>query len=249
VPPPEAAPPSPPPQVLPPPDAGPPTAAESPESPLGIPYLVFKICWEDAVLPGSKARLWMLDTADHLIMTARRRKVSGHQSYQLFEPDGCSARADLEVQARGQQFTLKVPLSDANGGLAREIAGIAKDRTHNGLSLPYFHLLLNYGKAPYVAATKADRLGALAFRGVAPVAKDFYRFRSKVPELGPDKKPKRLPEIPEIAEDSSKNVVFVDLADVIVLKMYKMAEQLVSLHTVPFVGPLIGFAVAVAVIH
>jgi hypothetical protein len=209
--------------------------------------LVFKLCWESGKLPGVKARMRMLDSDDHLILTAKRRKKWGEHKYGIFMPDACRSSAVLEVQAKGQQFTLKVPMVDPNAVIEREIVGIAKDRTHDGLGSPFFHLLLNYADAPYVAVTKADRMGALAIGAATP--ERYYRFRSKVPEFGPDRKPQRLIEIPEIAENSSKNVVFVDQAGVVVLKMYKMADQIVSLYAVPFIGPLIAFAVAIAVIH
>jgi hypothetical protein len=189
----------------------------------------------------------MLDGNDRLYLTAKRRWISRRQTYELFVPGGVRPAAMLEVQAKGQQFTLKVPVSAETPDIGREILGIAKDRTHDGLSLPYFHLLLYYGQAPYMSISKEARMGALAYRDV--IMEGGYAFRSKVPEIGVDKKPKRMSEIPEAAEESSKNVVFVDKDGVVVFKMYKMADQTMSVQTVPFIGPLVGFAIGLAVIH
>jgi hypothetical protein len=180
-------------------------------------------------------------------MSAKRKKISGHQVYQLFAPEASRPTATLEVQAKGQQFTLKVPMSNSNSIVDREIVGIAWDNSQDGAHIPYLHLLLDYGTIPYVGSSKKERLGALALRGDPPGER--FRFRSKLPELGTDRKVKRLPEIPEIAHESHKNIVIVDEKGVVVFKMYKIANQMLSLQTVPFVGPLIGFAIAMAIVH
>jgi hypothetical protein len=185
----------------------------------------------------------MVDSEDHLIFTAKRNR----RFFGIFGARQKSPSATLEIKSKGMLGTLKIPISESNGEFQKEIAGIAKDVTHNGMSLPFFHLLLYCGEEPYVASKKANSLAALAFRGQGPAG--AYRFRSKVPRLGSDGKFERIEEIPEIAEESQKNVVIADDAGIVVFRMYKVAEDMVSLHALPIIGPLVGFAICLVVIE
>jgi hypothetical protein len=142
-------------------------------------------------------------------------------------------------------MTLRVPLS-ADDNAQKEIMGFAWDVHRGRVPLRYIRLLLYYGEPPHIAATKEQRLSNLALTDAAP--EGVFRFQSKVPELDARNKPMRVPEIPEHAEQSNKNFVIADNVGIVVFKMYKMGECNCSIQAVPFFGPLISFAIGIAVL-
>jgi hypothetical protein len=142
-------------------------------------------------------------------------------------------------------MSLRVPLSP-DDTRQKEIMGFAWDVRRGRVPLRYIRLLLYYDGPSHIAATKEQRLSNLALTDAIP--EGAFRFQSKVPELNAENKPMRVAEIPEHAEQSKKNFVIADRDGVVVLKMYKMGECNCSIQAVPFFGPLISFAIGLAVL-
>jgi hypothetical protein len=182
---------------------------------------------------------------DVLQFYSRRHHIDGHDCFVIHPCQGEVPVAHLEVQGGGRQMTLRVPLSPDDVS-QKEILGFAWDVQRGRVPLRYIRLLLYYGDPPYIAVTKEQRLSKLALADETPDR--IFRFQSKVPELDAQNKPIRIPEIPEHAENSKKNFVIADPDGIVVFKMYKMGECICSIQAVPFFGPLISFAIGLAVL-
>jgi hypothetical protein len=83
----------------------------------------------------------------------------------------------------------------------------------------------------------------MAYREIGPPG--AISFRSKLPGA----KKGRIEGIPDFAPDSKKNVVITDPDGVVVLRMYKIADEVVKIHSVPYFGPIVTMACGIAVIE
>jgi hypothetical protein len=140
---------------------------------------------------------------------------------------------------------LRVPIGGDSRG-EREVLGFAWDITHDGLASRYVRVLLLYQDTPYVAATKAARLGCLAYTGNYP--EGAFVFQSKIADRDQNFRAVRVGGIPEHAEESKKNFVIMDRQTTVVFKIYKMSSGTCLVQAVPLFGPLIAFAIALAII-
>jgi hypothetical protein len=218
-----------------------PDAADAPDAPL--PYISYNLCWSSGLLPGSKSKVRFLDSSDRIIFTAHHRRVNGRPVIEFFSPQAEKPTAALLPHTQSGQYTLRVPNLPADPGSEIEILGLAWDATRDGRALPVLRMLLYYGETPHVAATRAERLGCMAYREAAPPGAIW--FRSKAPGA----KKEHIEAIPAFAPDSRKNVVMVDAKGVVVLRMYKVAEGTVRMYSVPFLGPIVTLACGIAVIE